>query len=163
MKKLLFILAGTIILFLSSLIYREKVTPITVNFPIKQLEQESSAKIELNLILFFSLKNCPPCLRVIDILNNHPEGSRVIGIVPEKELPLLDEIRQATGARFPIYSARKLRKYWPVYAPTLYGIGPDGTIYFMLPCLGMEEAYLQEYLSKFMQRASYLLSGQEIR
>ncbi|GEM_PF-5473831 len=40
MKKLLFILAGTIILFLSSLIYREKVTPITVNFPIKQLEQE---------------------------------------------------------------------------------------------------------------------------
>ncbi len=163
MKKLLFILAGTIILFLSSLIYREKVTPITVNFPIKQLEQVSSAKIELNLILFFSLKNCPPCLRVIDILNNPPENVKIIGIVPDKELPLLDEIKQVTGANFPIYSAKKLKKYWPIYAPTLYGIGPDGTIYFMLPCLGLEEAYLQDFLSKFMQRAAYLLNKQERR
>ncbi|HEK85617.1 MAG: hypothetical protein ACPLZD_01865 [Candidatus Saccharicenans sp.] len=150
MKKLIFILAGTVILFLSSLIYREKVTPINVNFPIDRLEQEQktsaeikpSGKTELNLILFFSIKNCPPCLRVIDILNNPPDGVRVIGIVPEKELPLLDEIRQTTSAKFPIYSSKKLRKYYPVYAPTLYGIGPDGVIYFILPCVGTEEIYL---------------------
>ncbi len=157
MKKFWFTLAVVIILFLSSLIYREKVTPITINFPIRQLEQISSAETELNLILFFSLKNCPPCLRVIDFLNNPPGGTRVIGVVPEKELPLLDEIRQTSGARFPIYSSRKLRKYCPIYAPTLYGVGPDGTIYFRLPCIGTEEAYLPGYLSEFMRKASYLL------
>lgn len=159
MKKLWFTLAVVIILFLSSLIYREKVTPITIDFPIRQLEQISSAETELNLILFFSLKNCPPCLRVIDFLNNPPGGARVIGVVPEKELPLLDEIRQTTGARFPFYSSRKLKKYCPIYAPTLYGVGPDGTIYFMLPCIGTEEAYLPGYLSEFMRKASYLLIG----
>ncbi|HAV41805.1 MAG TPA: hypothetical protein DCW97_05280 [Acidobacteria bacterium] len=163
MKKLLFILTGVVILFLSSLIYREKVTPITTNFPIGQLEQESSSEIKLNLILFFSIKNCFPCLKVIEILNNPPDGMRVIGIVPERELPSLCQIRQITGARFPIYSSTRLRKYCPIYAPTLYGIGPDGTIYFMLSCVGIEETYLRGYLSEFMQKASYLLIEQRRR
>lgn len=160
MKKLIFILVGVIILFLGSLIYREKVTPITRNFPLQQLEQKSSAKVKLNLILFFSIKNCPPCLRVIEILNNPPDNVRVIGIVPENELPLLDELRQTTGALFPIRSSRKLKKFYPVYAPTLYAIGSDGTIYFMLPCIGTEEVYFRDYLSEFMLKASYLLTEQ---
>lgn len=62
MKKLVFILVGVIILFLGSLIYREKVTPITMNFPLQQLEQKSSAKVKLNLILFFSIKTALPVL-----------------------------------------------------------------------------------------------------
>ena len=52
----------------------------------------------------------------------------------------------------------KLIKAWGRMGP-----GPDGTIYFMLPCLGLEEAYLQDFLSQFMQRAAYLLNKQERR
>lgn len=159
MKKLLLILAGVVVLFLSSLLYREKVKPITVNFPTRQLEQEPSTEKKLNLVLFFSIKNCPPCLRVVDFLNNAPEGTRAFGVVPEKELLFLDEIRQITGVRFPVYGSSKFKKYCPVYAPTLYGVGPDGIIYFMIPCTGIEQDFLPGCLSEFVKKAFYLLYG----
>lgn len=159
MRKLLIILVGVIVLYLSSVIYREKTTPITANFPLERLGKEFRCKIKLNLILFFSMKNCLPCLKVIDFLNEPPEGVRVVGILPEKEIQLLNEIRQSTGAGFPIYSFKSWKRYAPIYAPTLYGVGPDGNIYFMLPCIGIEEVYLPGYISEFMRKVVYLLKG----
>lgn len=35
--------------------------------------------------------------------------------------------------------------------------GRDGRIYFVLPCVGLEEHYLIEYLSEFERKAAYLL------
>ncbi|PMP93811.1 MAG: hypothetical protein C0168_10940 [Candidatus Aminicenantes bacterium] len=160
-KLLLIILAWVVALFLSSLLYREKVKPITINFPTRQLDQESINEKKLNLVLFFSIKNCPPCLRVVDFLNNAPEGTRAFGVVPEKELLFLDEIRQTTGVKFPVYGSGKFKKYCPVYAPTLYGVGPNGTIYFMIPCTRMEKDFLPGYLSEFIRKAFYLLFGPE--
>jgi len=64
MKKLFRVLAGVIILCLSSIIYREHVTPITTHFPVRSLGEEIRGEIQLNLVLFFSMKNCQPCLRV---------------------------------------------------------------------------------------------------
>lgn len=151
------ILVGVIILYLSSIIYRERVTPVTAHFPVKRLGEDFRSEIKLNLILFFSMKNCPPCLKVIDFLNKTPDGVRVAGIVPEKEMQLLNEIRQTTGAGFPIYSFKRWRRYHPIYAPTLFGVGPDGNIYFILPCVGLEENYLSGYLAEFMRKAGYLL------
>jgi len=142
------ILVGVIILYLSSIIYRERVTPVTTHFPVKRLGEEFRGEIQLNLILFFSMKNCPPCLKVIDYLNKPPDGVRVVGIVPEKEIQLLNKIRQTTGAGFPIYSFKRWRRYNPIYAPTLFGVGPEGNIYFMLPCVGLEENYLPGYLAE---------------
>ena len=159
MKKLLLILAGVIALFLSSLLYREKAKPITSSFPIYQLEQEPSTEKRMILVLFFSIKNCPPCLRVIDFLNNAPEGTRTFGIVPEKELQFLDELSLTTGVRFPVHGSSKFKKYCPVYAPTLYGVGPDGTIYFMIPCTGIEQDFLAGYLSEFERKAFNLIYG----
>jgi hypothetical protein len=63
MRKLLMILVGVIILYSSSIIHRERVTPVTTNFPVKRLGEEFRGEIKLNLILFFSMKNCPPCLK----------------------------------------------------------------------------------------------------
>lgn len=157
MRKLLVISVGIIIIFLSSVIYRERMTPITTHFPIKFFGEEQRGKVELNLIIFFSMNNCPPCLKVIDYLNKPPDGIRVVGIVPEKEIQLLNKIRQNTAADFPIYSVKKWKRYIPVYAPTLFGVGPEGIIYFMLPCVGLEEIYLHEYLAEFMRKAHYLL------
>jgi len=151
------ILGAVIILYLSSIIYRERVTPVTTNFPVRRLEEEFRGEVKLNLILYFSIKNCPPCLKVIDFLNEPPDGVRVVGIVPEKEIQLLDEIRQTTGAEFPIYSFKRWKRYDPIYAPTLFGVGPDGIIYFILPCVGLEETYLPGYLAEFMRKARYLL------
>lgn len=153
------ILVGVIILYLSSIIYREKTAPLTTNFPLKHLGKEHEGKAKLNLILFFSMKNCPPCLKVIDFLNEPPDGVKVAGIIPEREIPLLSEIRHTTGAGFPIYSVKQWKRYRPIYAPTLFGVGADGIIYFMLPCVGLEETYLSVYLDEFMRKARYLLQA----
>lgn len=101
MRKLLMILMGVIILFLSSIIYRERMTPVTTHFPVKRLGEELRGEVKLNLILYFSMNNCQPCLKVIDFLNEPPDGIRVVGIVPEKEIQILDEIRQTTGVTCP--------------------------------------------------------------
>ena len=157
MRKLLKVLVGVIILYLSSIIHRERVTPVTTNFPVKRLGEEFRGEVKLYLILYFSMKNCPPCLKVIDFLNEPPDGVRVVGIVPEKEIRLLNEIRQTARAGFPIYSFKRWRRYHPIYAPTLFGVGPDGNIYFILPCVGLEDIYLPGYLAEFMRKAGYLL------
>lgn len=40
MRKLFMILMGVIILYLSSIILRERMTPITTHFPVKRLGEE---------------------------------------------------------------------------------------------------------------------------
>lgn len=157
MKKLITILMGVIILFLSSVIYRERITPLTTHFPVKHFGEDPNEEVQLNIILFFSVNNCPPCLKVIDFLNKLSDKIRVVGIIPEKEMPILNEIRKTTGAVFPIYSFKRWKRYRPIYAPTLFGVGPDGIIYFMLPCVGLEEFYLSMYLDEFMRKAQFLL------
>jgi hypothetical protein len=160
MKRLLMVLAGVIILYLSSIIYRKNITPITTHFPTKSLGEETGGGIQLNIVLFFSMNNCRPCLKVIDFLNHPPEGVRVAGIVPEKEMRLVSEIRQTTGAGFPILSFKGWGRYHPNYAPTLFGVGPDGNIYFILPCVGQEDTYLSGYIAEFIRKAGYLLRVQ---
>jgi hypothetical protein len=63
------ILAGVAILYSSSIIYRERVTPVTTHSPVKSLRKEARGEIRLNLVLFFSMNHCRPCLKVIDFLN----------------------------------------------------------------------------------------------
>jgi hypothetical protein len=157
MKILKAILVVVIMLFLSSIIYRQGVTPIMVDFPIERLRQRPAGDARLSLILFFSMNNCRSCLKVIDFLNKPYERVQVAGIVPEQEMQFINEIRLTTGADFPIYSLKKWKRYDPIYAPTLYGVGPDGNIYFILPCVGLEESYLPSFLSEFIRKANYLL------
>jgi hypothetical protein len=110
----------------------------------------------LNLLLFFSRKNCPPCLQqAINYLNQPPENVRVAGIVRDEEVKFLDDIRETTGARFPVKSLKRWKRYRPNYAPTLYGVGPDGKVYFVLACTGLEQTYLRAYIDEFMGKADY--------
>jgi len=123
MRKLIYVLMGVIILYLISVIYRNHVTPILIDFPVKDLGAGSKDEVRLNLVLFFSRKNCPPCVQqVVNFLNQPPENVRVIGIVKEEELNFLNEIKAMTGAKFPIKTLKKWKKYRPNYAPTLYGV-----------------------------------------
>ncbi|MGB9864353.1 MAG: hypothetical protein ACPLPQ_11170 [Candidatus Saccharicenans sp.] len=157
MKKQFEILGLVIIIFLISVIYRERATPKLVMFPVTENKYNSGKEVMLYLFLFFSKNNCPPCLRVIEILNQPRESISVTGVIPEKELALVDEIRNALQIRFPIKTTKKWKRFLPNYTPTLYGVGRDGRIYFVLPCVGIEEHYLTEYLSEFERKAAYLL------
>lgn len=157
MKKILYILVGVIVLYLSSIIYRERLTPITARFPVERLGKDTRGEIRFNLVLYFAMNNCRPCLKpVVDFLNEPHDKVRVIGIIPENEIHLISHVRNATGARFAIYSSKKWRRYDPFYAPTLYGVGPDGNIYFILPCVGLEESYLSGYFDEFMRKTKRL-------
>jgi hypothetical protein len=164
MRKLLVALACVIILFLISVIYRERVTPVLSSFPVEELGDGSKSEVILNLLLFFSRKSCPPCLQqVINYLNQPPQNVRVVGIVRDEEMKFLDDIKQTTGARFPVMSLKRWKRYRPNYAPTLYGVGPDGKVYFVLVCTGLEETYLGAYIDEFMRKADYLLRASYLK
>ncbi|MDD8019836.1 MAG: hypothetical protein PHU81_01435 [Acidobacteriota bacterium] len=96
-------------------------------------------------------------------LATHRYHVRVLGIIRDEEIKNPDEISEITGARFPTKSFRKWKKYRPNYAPTLYGVGNDGKIYFVLACTGFEESYLRSYVDEFMRKADYLLSWPNIK
>jgi len=55
-------------------------------------------------------KNCIPCVQhIVNYLNEAPESIQVVGIVKEEEIKFLDEIRETTGAKFPIKSIKNGR------------------------------------------------------
>jgi len=80
------VLALVIIFYLSSVIYRQRVTPVLTQFPIGVIGPEYSQEAALYLFLFFSKKDCQLCLlQVIDLLNQPHKGIKVAGIIPQKE------------------------------------------------------------------------------
>lgn len=158
MRNLVYAFLIVVILYLTSVIYRDHVTPILIDFPVEELETSYQKEVNLYLVLFFSMKNCPPCVQqVVNCLNEVPENVQVIGIINEEELNFVDEIRAITGAKFQIKNLKKWKKYRPNYAPTLYGIGPDGKVYFILACTALEEINLRAYIDEFMRKVDYLL------
>lgn len=158
MKRLIYVLIGVIILYLISVIYRNDITPILIDFPVEDLVINPESEVKLYLVLFFSRKNCPPCVQqVVEYLNHPRENVQVIGIIKKEEINFLDEIRELTGAEFPIKTLKKWKKYRPNYAPTLYGIGRDGKVYFIFACTAIEEIYLRVYINEFLKKADYLL------
>lgn len=156
-KKLGF-LAIVIIIYLSSVIYRDRVTPVFTSFPLGDAPLNTENEPVLYLYLFFSKNSCPPCLnKVIDILNQPREDISVMGIIPEKDSALIDDIRSTLGINFPIRTMKRWKRYVPNYYPTLYGVGRNGRIYIVLPCVGLEDEFLCKYLSEFQRKSGYLL------
>ena len=123
MKRLIYFLAAVIVLYLISAIYRYQVTPILINFPVDELGIIPKKEVRLNLVLFFSRKNCPPCVQhIINYLNEAPESIQVVGIVKEEEIKFLDEIRETTGAKFPIKSIKNGRNTDQIMLPLYMGL-----------------------------------------
>jgi len=98
-------------------------------------------------------------LRVIDVLNELPSHFVVKGIVPEEELKNEVELRKITGAKFELekLSSRYI-KFLPNYAPTLFGMGRKGKIYFILPGVPTEKEYLRNFLDSFYYKAFHMFS-----
>ncbi len=143
------------ILVLGSIIYKKNKEPILQRFPIdKIIKKDKSGSHKFYLYIFFSKRNCYDCLRVIDVLNELPSYFIVRGIVPKKEFENEKELREITGAKFPIYPVEeKHMRFLPLYSPTVYGVDGDGIIYFILPGVPREKEYIKRFFMSFYYKA----------
>jgi hypothetical protein len=103
------------------------------------------------------MNNCYPCLDVIATLNQLSNQYKIIGLVPEEEMLIEEELRKMTGALFELKSSERYKRYLPNYAPSLFGINQKGEIFFILPGVPGENAYLRQFLESFLRKASPLL------
>lgn len=161
MKKLLIAFIAVVIIFLTSIIYRNHFTPILVNFPIKELTKSSDSRMDTSfyLVLFFSRNNCSPCVQqAANSLNDLPENIMVLGVVKDEEIQFVDYIKRQMGIKFPVKTIKNWNKFRPNYGPTLYGVDAEGKVFLVLPCIGLEENYLPSYLDEFLRKAGHLLN-----
>jgi hypothetical protein len=117
-------------------------------FPVNE-SKESTTKdkqVRIHLFIFFSKTNCHDCLEVTKVLNQLPDRFIVTGIVPPNELKDEMDLRNISGAAFPLESASKYKKFIPFYSPTIIGVSPKGTILFTLPAVPDQTEYLQKFL-----------------
>lgn len=156
MKKYYILLLLVCLLYSYSVIYKHKATPILDHFAIEELSPINE-DIQIILVLFFSIKNCDPCLKIIETLNTLDRPFWVIGLVPDEELGLMERIRQETHAQFEIRGRKKFRRFRPNYYPTLYAISRRGKIFLVLPGVPGENQYLKDLLESFARRANELL------
>jgi len=139
---------AVIILVLSSLLYKQNKTSTPKRFPALEEATDSEAEVPLLLYVFFSKRNCIDCMEVLQALNDLPPHFVVRGIVPKSELENEKELRQITGAEFPLIPiSNKYRRFVPWYTPMIIGVSPiKGEIIFSLPGVPGEKEYLVTFL-----------------
>ena len=160
MKNYLIGLLIVAILLLSSFLYKNSHTTqdgIYHGFPLTGIEQSGDTDVPLYLFLFFSERNCPPCLEIIEVLNSLPPQFKVAGVNPEHELKREKEVRQNTGAAFELIGIKNHRKFATLYTPSLIGVSGKGKIYFVIPGVPGGKEYLKEFLESFYEKAYLLL------
>ena len=156
MKNYLIALVITVMVVLGSFVYKFSSAPVFRNFPIQRLKAEGDTA-QLYLIFCFSIRSCSPCLEIIETLNRMPQEYKVIGLIPGEELEVEEELRRITSARFELRSLDRFKRFQPNYAPTLFGVGKGGEIFFVLPGVPGENNYLDVFLDSFLHRANSLL------
>ena len=158
MRNYIILLLVVIILALSSYVYKIRQENIFEKFPHHVIDNESESS--LYLFLFFSVKNCRPCLEIVKVLNRIPNKYKVLGVIPEGEFTKEDNlkfIREKLGAEFEIIKMNKFKKYIPKYAPTLIAVSKSKEIMFVLPAVPNEREYFERFIESFSNRAWPLL------
>ena len=141
------------ILVLSSIIFKNEMSPSPRNkFPVLAEFMRGDVEVPLFLYVFFSKNNCIDCLGIIETLGRLPSHFVVIGLVPQSQLENEKELREITGAAFPLISAAKYKKYIPWYTPTIIGVSPERDILFVLPGVPGEKEYLLHFLDSLYER-----------
>jgi hypothetical protein len=146
-----------------SFMYKASHSPILGKFPVEnELKNIPTDELPLLIYIFFSRHNCPNCLEAIHVLNELPPPFFVTGIVPGEELKNEDELRKTTGAAFNLVGFNEsYKKFTPHYMPTVFGVGRDGQILFILPGIPGEKKYLHEFLINFYGKSLELLITDE--
>lgn len=138
-----------IIMVLGSILIKKEMSPDT-KFPVTgetASRKDSNVQVPMYLYVFFTKRNCHDCLEFIKVLNELPSYFIVTGIVPEDELKDEMELRNNTGATFPLESLKKYRKYIPWYTPGIVGVSSEEDILFELPGVPGEKEYLETFLN----------------
>jgi len=156
MKKYYLALFLVAAIYVASIHYRIGAISFLDGFPVEEFTEKDGAP-KVVLILFFSMRNCDPCLRIIETLNRLDGFYKVVGLIPEEELGLIEKLREATDAQFEIRGRKSYKKYFPNYYPTLYAINMRGEIFFALPGVPGENEYFRQFLESFVHRANELL------
>jgi len=155
----------TAVIFLLSIIKRNSQKPVLNDFPLVKIHKNK--KIDnpsLYVYIYFTKNNCYDCLRVVDVLNNLPSYFIVKGVVPEKDLKNEKLLRETTGAEFELVKlSSRFYRFLPNYAPTIFGAGKDGKVYFVLPAVPGEKEYLKKFLNSFYYKTFHLLKVYEKR
>lgn len=143
-----------IILVMASIIYKSQFSPSPRNqFPTTgDMRKNADAEVPLSLYVFFSKQNCTDCLDIIDVLNELPPHMTVLGLVPDHELKDETELREKTGAAFPLVSDFKYKKYIPWFSPAIVGVSPQGDVVFVLPGVPGEKEYLQKFIDSLYEK-----------
>jgi hypothetical protein len=152
------LLLGVGLIVAVSFLYRNSKMPFLSGFPAPGRTPAASSDGVLFLYVFFSKGTCPPCLEFFEVLNRIGDRFPVVGVIPEKDFPEKDLVARATGARFPIESAKNYRRFMPPYNPSLLGVTGKGRILFVVPGVAGEGGYLEAFLAEFKRKARILLS-----
>jgi hypothetical protein len=152
MKNYIIGTLGVIILVLCSILYKSEMTRNRFPVVLNAEARNDGVDVHLFLHVFFKKKNCPDCMEIIDVLNHLPPQFVVTGIVPQDELKDEKGFRRITGAAFPLISAKKYKRYIPLYSPAIIGVSPDGDILFVLPGVPGEKAYLEKFLDSLYNK-----------
>lgn len=162
MKNYMIGMLAVIILVLLSLLYKESRTPAALKFPVMETPTKTDVEVPLFLYVFFKKNNCVDCMGFIEVLNNLPAQFIVTGIVHENELKNEMELRQKSGAKFPLISSEKYKKFMPWYSPATIGVSPYGNILFVLPGVPGEKEYLKIFLNSLYAKLYPILLEEKI-
>lgn len=161
MKKYWIGFGIALVLFLSSLIYRQHHSLKLNHFPVGEGKNRQAAVASLHLYFFFSQHNCSDCMKdFVEVLNGLLSPFEVVGVVPAGELEREDMLRGITGVTFPIKSFDEYRTYVPWYTPTLIGVSPRGKILFTLPAIAVDRRFLDTFLANVYERLSAALDDE---
>jgi hypothetical protein len=151
MKNYVIVLLTVLVVVLTSFLYKGNKEKLYDNFPIERLE-DPNVEIPFHIYIFFSKGDCPPCLEIINVLNQLPAQFKVTGIIPENELGDIKEIRQSTGATFKLIGRGRFARYIPNYTPTLLGMSESGQIFFVLPSVPGQNGFVEKFLNQFYNK-----------
>ena len=147
MKNYIIGTLAVIILVLASLLYKKNETPVNKRFPVSIETENSEVEVPLFLYVFISKHNCIDCMEFIEVLNHLPSQFVVYGVVRDEELKNEKELREITGATFPLMSVKKYKKFIPWYTPAIVGVSPKGDFIFQIPGVPGEKKYLEDFLN----------------
>lgn len=165
MKNYIIAFLLVVILLLSSFLYKNSKATFKP-FPIEKdvlARVPNGIEVPLFLFVFFKKNNCHDCLGIIDTLNSLQPQFIVTGLALESELKNEKELRNMTGAAFPLKKLNGYGDFLPYYSPSIVGVSPNGIVLFTLPGVPEEKDYLEKFLNSFYEKIYPLFLEEKYR
>lgn len=151
---------GGIIFLLAAIIYKIEMSP-PHRFPVLEERNPTSKEVTIYLYVFLSNTNCRDCFEFVEVLNTLPPHFIVKGVVPESQLKDEKEIREITGATFPLIGASAFKNHIPAYTPSMVGVTKNGDVLFKIPGVPGAKNYVENFLDSVYNKLYPVLLERE--